>query len=447
MGGGMLVTTVGRSSKNMIIKYSTCIALVSVFVCGSIKGSDEDISRGIKLLSLQEVAFRDGNEKQFQREVLVERLLSILRSPAKTRRFYDPTTERNIAIAMVGLMKASEAIPELLETQTPWFDSHYNSISDKYRLYSLSPASTALYAIGAQSVAPILAQLKKAGPVLNGYESLKVLVALEGFDKVVRLLEQESDVCRENDSKERLLESVKVLKKDEKLMRTFTSPAVPTVVGTAERSEADSKSSELFGEDNAKIVAKGLLRIASFGTWQEAEQVVFVEGLIGVDSVSNATLGFLAQGCTNTFYSAVLRQKMLLALVSHKNDSTDAMQSLEKIALDPNQPVAWRIGCIELTARSSVGPKEARCIQELLSRVAKNDDGGVGREAAICLAVRWKLKLIDLTYKTELLRAGLRRHTSSKSNQGAESEISEMLRMLASENPIGRKELTKKNVE
>ena len=95
-----------------------------------------------------------------ERKKTIEKLLTMVRAPIKKReRFFDMSTNRNIAIFLLGKFRAEEAVSDL----APWLmpKEGQSAYMDEQR--DMAPAGYALVEIGLPSVEPVLAVLRREG--------------------------------------------------------------------------------------------------------------------------------------------------------------------------------------------------------------------------------------------------------------------------------------------
>ena len=136
------------------------------------------------------------------RQADIDALLAVVRSPVREGEpFFDYSTPRNTAIRILGIVRAEEAVPDLME----WLDSHEGQSRVYGELLMFSPAGYALVEIGLPSVPPLLEKLKAVGMSRPGLECLKILVRIKGADEaeftLKKAIETESDQLRKRNLK------------------------------------------------------------------------------------------------------------------------------------------------------------------------------------------------------------------------------------------------------
>jgi len=95
-----------------------------------------------------------------EREKVIQELLAVVNSPVtKGEPFYDPATSRNVAIRLVGQLRAKEAVPALIGHLSPMEGQNLVRFNETM----FSPAGYALIEIGLPSVPPLLDVLRKEG--------------------------------------------------------------------------------------------------------------------------------------------------------------------------------------------------------------------------------------------------------------------------------------------
>lgn len=111
-----------------------------------------------------------------RRQTLGE-LLTIIRAPVdEGEPFYISGTRRNLAVDLLGRLRAKEAVPELVDILLP----KPGHSTDTSRLMFFGHAGYALVRIGLPSVAPVLERLKTLERWGDRDPYLRVLVAVEG---------------------------------------------------------------------------------------------------------------------------------------------------------------------------------------------------------------------------------------------------------------------------
>lgn len=140
----------------------------------------------------------DGKEALVQNKELIQELISIVRRPViEGEEFYNLTTSRNIAIFLLGKLRAKEAVPDLIEWLTP--REGQNLTIDALMVFA--PAGYALVEIGLPSVPPLMEKLKSEGTSILGKECVKVITRIKGLEETELLLQrtlgEETDPVKE----------------------------------------------------------------------------------------------------------------------------------------------------------------------------------------------------------------------------------------------------------
>lgn len=119
------------------------------------------------------------------RKDMIKYLVSVLDSPLRPHEeFYTSTTSRNIAIFLLGELRAKEAVTDLVKWLTP--KPGQGLTIDFEPMYS--PAGYALVKIGLPSVPPLLELVKSAPTPALREELLKIIVSILGEENTKILI-------------------------------------------------------------------------------------------------------------------------------------------------------------------------------------------------------------------------------------------------------------------
>ena len=120
------------------------------------------------------------------RRETIQYLLSVLNSPVEEgEQFYASTTSRNIAIFLLGRLRAKEAVTDLIPWLTP--KPRQGLFVSEERVFS--PAGEALVEIGLPSVPVVVKLLGSEGPISFKQECIKVIVGIKGLRETEFLFE------------------------------------------------------------------------------------------------------------------------------------------------------------------------------------------------------------------------------------------------------------------
>jgi len=123
------------------------------------------------------------------RKDTIEYLRSVLNSPTEEREnFFTSTTSRNVAIFLLGKLRAKEAVNDLMK----WLSPKAGQGTTIWALPILTPAGYALVEIGLPSVPPLVDLLKSGatGRVIDlRDQSIKIIVAIKGLAETELLFE------------------------------------------------------------------------------------------------------------------------------------------------------------------------------------------------------------------------------------------------------------------
>jgi hypothetical protein len=147
----------------------------------------------------------------------VEYLLSVLNSPVETgEQFYESTSSRNIAISLLGSLRAREATGEL----TKWLTAKPGQGQTVWEEMMFSPAGYALVEIGLPSVPPVIELLASDGDAHLREQCIKIIVSIKGLRETEVMLE---DLLASETSlaKKEKLEAVQAMLQDPKFRKAL----------------------------------------------------------------------------------------------------------------------------------------------------------------------------------------------------------------------------------
>jgi hypothetical protein len=157
-----------------------------------------------------------------ERKETIDALLAIVRSPVEEgEEFYNAGTTRNIAIFLLGRVRAKEAVTDLIGCLS--LKPGHDSTIDDFSLAILNPAARALVEIGLPVVPHVLDVITEAEGV-DGYgvreQCMRIIVAIKGLRGTELLFEDL--VGRETDaSKLKNLKAAQEVLEHPKLRRGF----------------------------------------------------------------------------------------------------------------------------------------------------------------------------------------------------------------------------------
>jgi len=120
------------------------------------------------------------------RQETIEYLLSVIKTPIKDGEpFYSSTTSRNIAIFLLGKLRAKEAVTELTKWLIP--KPGQSLVISEEQMFS--PAGCALVDIGLPSIPPLLELLKSEEASILREQCIKIIVSIKGLRETELLFE------------------------------------------------------------------------------------------------------------------------------------------------------------------------------------------------------------------------------------------------------------------
>ena len=134
-----------------------------------------------------------------QRDELIQELLAVVESPVREgEAFYDPAEPRNIAIGLLGRLRAPEAAWELTRHLVPkkGQDTPHVELPNPH-----PPAARALFEIGLPALPTLIYVIRQEGLSIRGYECLKIIHAMLGKGPAQLVLE--TAIEKETDAESR----------------------------------------------------------------------------------------------------------------------------------------------------------------------------------------------------------------------------------------------------
>lgn len=199
------MATVLRSSHMSLVflclSLCTSICVAAEAESGSpmalIASGDEQQRIGAKALLLKERGRR------------IRQLLSVVNAPLTVgEEFWNSTTRRNISIALLGDLRASEAVTALMKWLVP--RQGQNLTLDE--LLMLTHASRALAKIGLPALDPLLACVTLNGTSRKGEAALRSIGAMLGADAAAWRLERAIASQADERGKQNLRKALKALR-------------------------------------------------------------------------------------------------------------------------------------------------------------------------------------------------------------------------------------------
>ena len=188
----------------IIIIISSLLLLLN---CKPKKSSDGEKAEDWRTL------ITSDNEKErtsAQRKWLIDRqetihyLVSVVKMPVKNGEpFYSSTTSRNIAIFLLGNLRAKEAVADL----TKWLSPKPGQGLKMSEPYIFSPAGYALVEIGLPSIPFLVDLIKSEENTVLREQCIKIIVSIKGLRETELLFEDV--VSKETDATKR--ENLKVV--------------------------------------------------------------------------------------------------------------------------------------------------------------------------------------------------------------------------------------------
>jgi hypothetical protein len=123
-------------------------------------------------------------------------LRSVINSPVKDGEGFYSSTSRNMAISLLGELRAKEAVEDLIK----WLVPQPGQVSKITRAIMQSPASDALFEIGLPSVEPLTELVKLQGNNVPGIYATMLISRIKGAEEsellFARMMEKEPDSAK-----------------------------------------------------------------------------------------------------------------------------------------------------------------------------------------------------------------------------------------------------------
>jgi hypothetical protein len=151
------------------------------------------------------------------RKQTVEYLLSVVSSPVETgEQFYESTSSRNIAIFLLGTLRAREATGEL----TKWLAAKPGQGQTVWEEMMFSPAGYALVEIGLPSVPPLIELLGSEADAHLREQCIKIIVSIKGL-RETEVMFEELIASETSSAKKEKLEAVQAMVQEPKFRKTL----------------------------------------------------------------------------------------------------------------------------------------------------------------------------------------------------------------------------------
>jgi len=201
--------------KNINMLYTAAIiaaCLLFSLTCRPRESDEAKKAADWKTLIISDVEKDRMSSRRFvldNRKQTIEYLLSVVNSPVEVgEEFYNYITSRNIAIYLLGKLRAKEAVEDL----TKWLSPKPGQGMNIDELLMFSPAGYALVEIGLPSVSPIFDLLREEGNVALREQCIKIIVCIKGLPETELLLEDMLVKETVNSKKENLKAVQRLLK-------------------------------------------------------------------------------------------------------------------------------------------------------------------------------------------------------------------------------------------
>jgi hypothetical protein len=175
----------------------------------SYEGEKESDWKILIISDIEEERTSAPKEVLGKRRKTIEYLLSVVNSAVEEGEpFYSSTTSRNIAISLLGKLRAKEAVASLVN----WLSPKPGQFVKIGELLMFSPAGYALIEIGLPSVPPLFHLLKAEGNVALREQCIKIIVRIKGLPETELLLEDILTKETDNSKRENLKSAQDLLK-------------------------------------------------------------------------------------------------------------------------------------------------------------------------------------------------------------------------------------------
>jgi hypothetical protein len=191
---------------------ATLIAIALIFSLSTLYSQDSNDSEGWKTL----IVSKDGKEREKARRLVMQKyaetrdyLRSLLRKPVTPGEPFFVSTPRNIAMKLLGKLRAKGAIPELMN----WLLPKKGQSVDRTEFLKYGSAGYALIEIGLPAVPHLLAKVKKEAADRLGQECMKVIRDIKGKEEAILLLKTQIEKEKDKKVKQNLQAGLEYLKK------------------------------------------------------------------------------------------------------------------------------------------------------------------------------------------------------------------------------------------
>lgn len=149
-----------------------------------------------------------------ERKAMISDLIAILKGATKGADWLSPNTSVNLAIDALGELRAEEAVPELIRWLLPP-TGPYN-----VRIAKVSPAGRALVKVGKPAVSELVHTLSKPLGMSERVICIEVLVAIEGRDVSMMILNKAAQTSADAAEKQCYAEAQRLLEERYPAART-----------------------------------------------------------------------------------------------------------------------------------------------------------------------------------------------------------------------------------
>jgi len=196
------------------------VILILLASCRRRESQEQEKAQNWKTLITSDV---ENERKSARRSIqdirkdTIEHLLSVVNTQVKEgEEFYNSVTSRNIAISLLGKLRAKEVVADL----TKWLSPKPGQllIFGDFESYLFSPAGYALIEIGLPSVPPLVELVKSEGTTALGEQCIKIIVSIKGLPET-ELVFEDMLVKETDNSKRENLKSAQDLLKNPKFRK------------------------------------------------------------------------------------------------------------------------------------------------------------------------------------------------------------------------------------
>lgn len=198
-------------------KITVCALLVFAasllpIACRPRESDEEEKVRGWKTLITSDIEKERVSSQRtvlYNRQERIKYLLLVVNSPVEEgEQFYSSVTSRNIAIFLLGQLRAKEATADLTKWLTPK-PGQGLFVSEEL---VFSPAGYALVEIGLPSVSPLVELLKSERADALCEQCIKIIVSIKGLPETELLFEDILAKETDNSKRENLKSAQNLLK-------------------------------------------------------------------------------------------------------------------------------------------------------------------------------------------------------------------------------------------